>query len=80
MERQNVTIALPKILLKQAKAVAALREKSLSEFLRESLEDKVRQATGYKKACGRQIKMLEKGLDLGTGGSISVTREELHER
>jgi metal-responsive CopG/Arc/MetJ family transcriptional regulator len=80
MERQNVTISLPKVLLKKAKAIAALREKSLSELLRESLEEKVRESTGYKRARTRQVGLLQKGLNLGTNGSISVSREELHER
>ncbi|MCK4762414.1 MAG: CopG family transcriptional regulator [Candidatus Aminicenantes bacterium] len=80
MERQNVTISLPKVLLKRAKVVAALREKSLSELLRESLEEKVRETTGYKKAKNRQIGILHEGLDLGTHGSITVSRGELHER
>jgi hypothetical protein len=78
MDRQNVTISLPKILLKQAKAMALLREKSLSELLRESLEGKVRKTTGYKKTQTRQLKILKKGLNLGTKGSIAVSREKLH--
>ena len=80
MDRQNVTLSLPKSLLKKAKIVAASREKSLSELLKESLEDKVREATGYKKAKGRQSKLLKAGLNLGTKGQITVTREELHAR
>ncbi|RLB21781.1 MAG: CopG family transcriptional regulator, partial [Deltaproteobacteria bacterium] len=44
MERQNVTLSLPKLLLKKAKVIAASREKSLSDLLRESLEQKVREA------------------------------------
>ena len=80
MERQNVTISLPKILLKKAKAMAALRELSLSQLLRESLEEKVRKSSGYKKAQNRQIQLLKKGLNLGTNGHISFSREELYER
>jgi metal-responsive CopG/Arc/MetJ family transcriptional regulator len=80
MERQNVTLSLPKSLLKKAKVVAATRDKSLSEFLRESLEEKVRDATGYKRARERQLKLLRKGLNLGTKGLITTTREELHAR
>ncbi len=80
MDRQNVTLSLPKSLLQKAKMVAASREKSLSEFLKESLEDKVREATGYKKAKGRQLKLLKAGLNLGTKGQITVAREELHAR
>ncbi|MBW2005712.1 MAG: ribbon-helix-helix protein, CopG family [Deltaproteobacteria bacterium] len=80
MNRQNVTLSLPKSLLKKAKVIAAGREKSLSELLRESLEEKVREANGYKKARQRQLKLLEEGLDLGTKGDIAPTRDEAHER
>ncbi len=80
MERQNVTLSLPKLLLKKAKVIAASREKSLSELLRESLEQKVREANGYKKARQRQLKLLKEGLDLGTKGDIATTRDEIHER
>lgn len=80
MERQNVTLSLPKNLLKKAKIIAAKREKSLSELLRESLEEKVRQETGYKEAMERQIRLMKKGFNLGTKGQITISRDELHER
>jgi metal-responsive CopG/Arc/MetJ family transcriptional regulator len=80
MNRQNVTLSLPKSLLKKAKVIAASREKSLSELLRESLEEKVREANGYKKARQKQMKLLKEGLDLGTKGRITTTRDELHDR
>lgn len=80
MERQNVTLSLPKALLKKAKIIAAKREKSLSELLRESLEEKVRQETGYKEAMERQIRLMKKGFNLGTKGQITISRDELHER
>ncbi|MEA3222184.1 MAG: DUF6364 family protein [Thermodesulfobacteriota bacterium] len=80
MDRQNVTLSLPKSLLKKAKAIAADSNKSLSKLLRESLDEKVREATGYSKARNRQLRLLEKGFDLGTKGSIATTREELHAR
>ena len=80
MEKQNVTLSMPKSLLKKAKIIAAGKEKSLSELLRESLEEKVREATGYKKARMRQLKLLNKGIALGTRGHITPKREEIHER
>ena len=80
MNRQNVTLSLPTSLLKKAKVIAASREKSLSEFLRESLEEKVREANGYNKARRRQLKLLKEGLDLGTKGHITTQREELHDK
>lgn len=66
MERQNVTLSLPKSLLRKAKAVAAEEGKSLSEFIRESLLEKIKKDTGYKEAMERQIKLMKKGFDLGT--------------
>jgi metal-responsive CopG/Arc/MetJ family transcriptional regulator len=80
MDKQNVTLSLPKALLKKVKALAAKREKSLSELMRESLEEKVREASGYNKARRRQLKHLGSGFDLGTDGEIGIEREKLHER
>lgn len=47
MKRRNVTLSLPEPLLRKAKVVAARKETSLSELLREALEEKVREHTGY---------------------------------
>jgi predicted transcriptional regulator len=80
MERQNVTLSVPKALLRKAKILAAMTDRSLSDLLRETLEEKVEEESGYQKAKGRQIALMEKGLDLGTGGKMAVPREELHER
>lgn len=80
MERQNVTLSLPKSLLRKAKAVAVSKEKSLSELMRESLEEKVREETGYQRAKEKHTKLLMKGFDLGTKGHFRISREELHER
>ncbi len=80
MERQNVTLSLPKNLIRQAKSAALKRHKSLSEFLRESLEDTVSAASNYKKAMDRQRKLMQSGFDLGTGGVLTASRDELHER
>ena len=79
MNKQNVTLSLPKSLLKKAKMVAAGRDESLSEFLKQSLESRVREETGYRKARIRQLKLLKKGFDLGTQGKITASRKELHQ-
>jgi hypothetical protein len=80
MEKQNVTLSLPRDLLRKAKILAASQDKSLSGILKESLEEKVAEAEGYKKARNRQLRMLKQGLSLGTRGQIDAGREELHER
>ena len=80
MEKQNVTLSIPKTVLKQAKIIAASQDKSLSQLMRESLEEKVREETDYNNARKRQLKLLKKGLDLGTGGQVKTSRDELHAR
>jgi metal-responsive CopG/Arc/MetJ family transcriptional regulator len=80
MDKQNVTLSLPKALLKKAKIIAASQDKSLSKLLRETLEEKIREANGYKAARARQLKLIKEGLNLGTNGHITTTRGELHVR
>ena len=80
MERQNVTLSIPRALLKKAKSLAVKKDSSLSDLLRGALEEKVREESGYQRARDRQVALMEKGLDLGTKGKITVSREELHAR
>ena len=79
-EMRNVTLSLSNYLLYKAKLAAVKQDKSLSEFMREALEEKVQKTSGYKKAKRRQFRMLEMELDLGTKGKIHIPREDLHER
>jgi hypothetical protein len=80
MEKQNVTLSIPKILLRQAKIIASNQDKSLSQFLKESLEEKVREESDYNKAQEKQLRLLKKGLDLGTKGQVKISRDDLHVR
>ncbi len=80
MERQNVTLSLPKPLLKKAKVAAAQQDKSLSELMREALEQRINQSAEYERAKRRHLKLLERGFDLGSRGELAVSREELHGR
>jgi plasmid stability protein len=80
MEKRNVTLSLPENLLRKAKVMAATHHKSLSEFLRESLEERIRESSGYRTAKLRQQKLLKEGFDLGTNGRIGFKRDEVHER
>jgi hypothetical protein len=60
--------------------MAVKENKSLSEFMREALQEKLQTIPGYKKAMRRQMKMLNMDLDLGTKGQIQASREDLHDR
>lgn len=80
MERQNITLALPKALLKRAKSMAVSEDKSISQLLKETLEKRLRTETNFKSAKRRQLALLKQGFDLGTKGRMNTTRETLHER
>lgn len=79
-ERQNVTVSVPAGLVRQARIIAAERGTSVSAMLSAMLEELVESEHGYRQAEQRSLALLSEGLDLGTGGDMSVSREELHER
>ena len=80
METQNITLSLPKDLMRKAKLLAVERQTSVSGLLRKFLAEAVAQEDRYAKAQGRHLEALRRGVDLGTRGTIRWTREELHER
>ena len=80
LERQNVTLSLPKNLLQKAKIVAIEYETSLSGLMVKLLAEIVGQRDQYAIAKRKHLKMLEKGIDMGTKGTINWTRESLYER
>ncbi len=80
MEKQNVTISVPREILKKAKHIAVNRQTSLSRLLAEALEDIVERDDAYEKAKARQLASMKKGFNLGTKGKITWKREDLHAR
>jgi hypothetical protein len=80
METQNITLALPRQVLRQIKTIAAKRHTSVSRLLTEQLESIVAEEQGYGRARARHLALLEQAPDLGTGGQQPVNREALHER
>jgi predicted transcriptional regulator len=79
-EIQNITLALPKWLLRKVKHLAVEREKSVSRLLTETLEEMVTRSDAYEEARRRALYDLEHPRKLGTFGKITWTRDELHER
>ena len=77
---QNVTLAIPKDLLRKAKILAVQKNTSLSGLLTQMLAELVSRQEGYEQARRSSLAMLKNGLDLGTQGNITWKREELHER
>ncbi|HPM25268.1 MAG TPA: DUF6364 family protein [Phycisphaerae bacterium] len=80
METQNITLSLPKDLVRKAKLMAVERQTSISGLLKELLANEVARDDRYGKARGRHVEALRRGADLGTRGTIDWTREEIHER
>jgi len=80
MEKQNITLSLPKEILKKGKMLAAKKGISLNELIRELLQTTSENEEGYRISADRQIKRMKGGIPLGTKGKISWQRGELHQR
>ena len=80
MEKQNITLSLPKGLLKKGKGLAAEKGVSLNELVRELLQQSTENAEGYRTSADRQTRQMKKGIPLGTKGKITWKRDELHQR
>lgn len=78
--RQNITLALPREILKRVKVIAAEKGSSVSGLLTQALADVVSRDESYRAAQQRALAALERPRKLGTGGKASWTREELHDR
>jgi hypothetical protein len=80
MERQNVTLSIPKETLYKAKLLAVKRRTSVSGLLTQALEVLVEQEDAYAHAQQRHLQWLEQGANLGSGGQMLTRRDELHEQ
>jgi hypothetical protein len=77
---QNITLAIPKEILRKAKILAVQKNTSLSGLLTQTLVDLVARQEEYEQARQRNLTLLKNGFDLGSQGNKSWKREELHER
>jgi len=80
MVNQNITLSLPEEDLREARILAARRGTSVSQLLARMLRETVERETGYDAARQRSLSTLREGLDLGTGGRATWSRDEIHER
>ncbi len=80
MSNQNITLSLPEEYLREARIMAVRRGTSVSRLLAGLLKELVEQEEGYTLAKERSLALLKEGRDLGTGGHIRWSRDELHER
>ena len=79
-EYSNITLSLPRDVLKRVKRLAADRDSSVSALMTEALirlTDEDRRYAALKK---RALATMKSARSLGTGGRPGWTRDELHER
>ena len=80
MANRNITLSLPEEDLREARILAARRGTSVSQLLARVLRETVERESGYDSARERSLALLREGADLGTGGHVTWSRDELHER
>jgi len=78
METQNITLSLPKSVLRKVKLLAVRRGSSVSRLLTSAVERMIEEESDYEAARKRQTALLEKGLNLDFRKPAS--RDELHDR
>ncbi|MDW7683802.1 MAG: CopG family transcriptional regulator [Bacillota bacterium] len=80
MEYQNITLSIPKEILKKIKHIAVEKDTSISKMLTSTLEEIVSREEGYQQARERQLKLMEEGFDMGLYGKATWKRNELYDR
>jgi hypothetical protein len=77
---RNITLSLPRGLLRQVKRIAADRDTSVSSIMIEALTRLADEDCRYSAARKRALTALRSARSLGTGGHRTGPRDELHER
>ena len=80
MEKRNLTLSLPYPLVHKAKEMAVKEERSLNDYVRQAIEERIARSSGFDKARERQLGRLKAGFRLDTKGRRPADREALHER
>lgn len=79
-ETQNITLSVPRELLRQIKRLAADRDTSVSALMADALAQLAAEDRRYAAARRRGLAALDDAQSLGTKGRRSWTRDELHGR
>ena len=77
---QNVTLSLPRELLRRIKRLAADRDTSVSALMAEALSTLADHDRRYSSARKRNLAALRAAPSLGTKGVVTWSRDQLHER
>jgi predicted transcriptional regulator len=79
-ENRNITLSLPRELLRRIKRLAADRDTSVSAMTVEALARLTDEDRRYSAARKRSLAALRSVRSLGTDGHCAWSRDELHER
>ena len=79
-QNQNITLSVPRELLRRVKRLAADRDTSVSALMTEALARLTDEDRRYSAARKRGLDALKAARSLGTRGRQPWTRDELHER
>ncbi len=80
MEYQNITLSLPKEVLRRVKHIAIEKQTSVSGLLAKILEEMVKKEDLYGQAREHHLAALKANFDLGTRGNVTWRRGDLYER
>ena len=80
VETRNITLSLPRELLRRVKRLAADRDTSVSSMMIEALTRLADEDRRYSAARKRAVAAMRSARSLGTGGRRTWSRDELHER
>ena len=80
MDKQNITLSLPRALLRRVKRVAADRDTSVSALMAEALGRLADEDRRYSSAYKRVMAALRSPRSLGTQGRRTWSRDDLHDR
>jgi hypothetical protein len=78
IRKQNVTVSLTPQTIRKAKILAAKRSTSISGLLAEQIDALIGEDEAWEQAERSALALLDKGFHMG--GTITATRDELHER
>jgi Family of unknown function (DUF6364) len=79
-ETRNITLAIPRDVLRKAKMIAVRRDTSVSGLLTSYLREVVDEDDEYGRAMKRQLRTMKRARKLGLTSRPTWTRDELHER
>jgi hypothetical protein len=79
-DTQNITLSVPRDLLRRVKRIAADRDTSVSALMTEALARIADSERRYSAARKRAFTALDSARSLGTNGHATWTRDDLHER